>query len=74
VRVRTPQSGTYTIEDKSIQFSSTSREGSIDFSGVIDGDRLELHVYSRINGYRSFRQYQFERAVFPHAQVEGGGS
>lgn len=52
-------SGQWRFVGDQIAFSVTSRNGSVDFEGYVNGDTLVLGLVSRINGYRSQGEWSF---------------
>ncbi|NIP99418.1 MAG: hypothetical protein GWM98_02540 [Nitrospinaceae bacterium] len=51
--------GGYYFEEGQIKFSSTSREGVVDYEGTILKDGLRLKTFSHITGRSSQREYHF---------------
>jgi hypothetical protein len=51
--------GRYTIKGSEIEFSLTSRQGTLDYAGSIEPDGLKLEWYSHINQRRAPEEYQF---------------
>jgi hypothetical protein len=58
VKSGTVSSGSYSVDKSLLKFSTTSSYGSVDYSGRVAGDTLELDVRSRINNHRSHDVYQ----------------
>ncbi len=51
--------GQYVIRDSILEFTATSTEGAVDYTGTIDGEELSLDIYSHINGFRATYVYHF---------------
>lgn len=51
--------GVVTIQEKRVSFSAADEQGTVEFSGVIDGDQLRLEFHSLINDHRGSDVYQF---------------
>jgi len=51
--------GLYVIRDLVLEFTVTSKEGAVDYTGTINGEELTLDIYSHINGYRATSVYHF---------------
>jgi hypothetical protein len=51
--------GVVTLRGNEISFSGVSSEGTVDYAGEIDGDRLRLNSYSHINDNRETDEYVF---------------
>ena len=43
--------GEYSIEGYKISFTTSAKEGSVEYSGTIGKDNLILNIHSHINGY-----------------------
>lgn len=56
--------GTSQIDGDRIEFSDESVSGTLEYSGVVAGNRLELEARSRISDYRSSREYMFVAVEF----------
>ena len=56
--------GNYTLEGDTLSFSATSEEGTVDYHGQLDGERLVVQSYSHINESHSDEEYTFV-PVFP---------
>lgn len=52
-------SGLYIIRGSNIEFSLTSAEGTVDYSGSVSDDALTLRWYSHINGHGGTTEYKF---------------
>ncbi len=52
-------SGSYSLKGDHVSFSATSNEGTVDYSGTLEGNRLKLETYSHINGYSGKSEYVF---------------
>ncbi len=57
-------SGMYSLEGEVLDFSASGDEGTVDYHGSVDGERLLLQSYSHINGHHTDGEYRFV-AVFP---------
>ncbi|MEU9022094.1 hypothetical protein [Actinomadura sp. NPDC048394] len=55
--------GPYSVEDNVLSFDATSREGLVEYLGVIapHGMELCLHSHSHINGHRAYGVYRYQR-------------
>jgi hypothetical protein len=51
--------GQYVIRDSILEFTATSKEGAVDYTGTIHGEELTLDIYSHINGYKDTSVYHF---------------
>jgi hypothetical protein len=51
--------GQYKISDSELEFTSTSKNGSVDYNGTIAGEKLSLHTFSHINGNESNVYFNF---------------
>jgi hypothetical protein len=51
--------GTVIIQGNRVSFSAVSTEGVVDYTGEIEGDRIRLDSFSRINQNRSSEIYVF---------------
>jgi hypothetical protein len=51
--------GQYGIRDSKLEFTATSREGAVDYTGTINGNELTLDIFSHINGYKDTCVYHF---------------
>ncbi len=51
--------GQYVIRDSTLEFTVTSKEGAVDYTGTINGEELTLNIYSHINGYQDTSVYHF---------------
>lgn len=51
--------GKFIIKNKHISFSTTSSYGTVDHTGLIDGNKLRLDSYSHINQNRETNNYVF---------------
>ena len=59
-----PSKGGYKVKGKRIRFTTTSKQGSIVYKGVIvDEMKLKLHFKSAITGNKGTEIYQFVNAV-----------
>jgi hypothetical protein len=54
--------GEYFLNDNQIRFTTTHKQGRIEYSGTISADAIELHLqyHSYINGYESSDVWKFE--------------
>ena len=53
--------GKFTIDGKSLTFSTVSSQGDVDYTGEVDGDHIHLNIYSHINHYQESDVYVFVR-------------
>lgn len=51
--------GLFTVKGTEIEFSTTSIQGTVDFSGTTETNALKLNIYSHINGNKRTAEYQF---------------
>ena len=51
--------GRYTLDGAKLDFSATSQNGTVDYSGTVQGETLQLNSFSHINNIRNSRAYQF---------------
>lgn len=54
-------SGSYKIEGSTIQFSTQSSRGTVDYKGEVNGTTLELDSFSHINGHQWHETYHRAR-------------
>lgn len=51
--------GTYTFEGMSIEFSTASSDGTVDYEGQVNDEAIELSSHSRINGHKDRTTFSF---------------
>ena len=51
--------GSYSLDDSRLTFSTTSSHGTVDYKGVIEGEKMILDTHSYVNGHRSKKTYSF---------------
>jgi hypothetical protein len=51
--------GQYVIRDSVLEFTTTSNEGTVDYTGTVNGEELTLDIYSHINGFEDTYVYHF---------------
>ena len=54
-------SGTFSTVGREIKFSTVSMQGSVDYEGRIEGNKLILKHHSHINGNRGVTEYSFRK-------------
>jgi tetratricopeptide (TPR) repeat protein len=63
-------SGHYEIHDRAIDFTLTSTQGTVAYTGRIAGERLELHEQSRTTNYEGDAEYWLIRPLKPQTEME----
>lgn len=53
--------GTYTVQGRSIEFSTVSSEGAVAYKGQMVDDTIELSSHSHINGHKAQSTFSFVR-------------
>jgi len=51
--------GIVAMQEKRVSFSAVDEQGTVDFTGLIDGDQLRLEFHSLVNDHRGTDVYQF---------------
>lgn len=51
-------SGEYVVRDSNLKFSLTDKYGTVEYDGKLQGQSLQLHVYSHINNNEHEDQYE----------------
>ena len=57
--------GRYSLACNKIRFSLISREGTVDYTGFVEPERLVLDVDSHITGYKNTEAYTFVPLSWP---------
>jgi hypothetical protein len=56
--------GAYLLEGAAVSFTSSAKEGSVEYQGLVCADSVSLQSHSFINGYRATNAYSFVAVAF----------